>query len=279
MNKQFDPALCRVRLATEQDTDDLIAIARGIWGGSDYLPRMLAMWLREPYFFVCEYQGKVIACIKLSLFPDHVLWFEGLRVHKAYQGKGVGTLLNREMIRFAAGLKEKDPQLSFEFCTYYQNVESLHVTQKLGFKKVHGFYVIDRHGLKRQSEPKIITDYDMSIFSQYPTYIPCGWQTFHNSPAALSFIKKRAVVFETPQARYLAGGITERCITLLSPPPTDLLSELPYFQYFYAPLKHYGMIVPTHYRRYLPKLKAAGFKFWDKETKPVENMVVLKVGS
>ncbi len=276
MSKPLNLADCIVRLATPADTDDLLAIARSIWDGSDYLPKVLPRWLSEPYFFVREYHGKVIGCLKLSLFPDHVLWFEGLRVLNRFQGKGIGSFINREMFRFAAQLKAKDPLLSFEFCTYYQNVESLHLTQKLGFKKVKSFYTLDRHGIKRQTRPIIIEDYDMSAFRAYPDYIPCGWQTVHNCPESLDFLKERAVLFETPQARYLAAGITERCIVLLSPPPKDIKAELAYFQYFFIPYKHYGLIIPTHYKRYLPKLHAAGFKFWDKQSKPAENVLVLK---
>ncbi|PKN73570.1 MAG: hypothetical protein CVU50_02315 [Candidatus Cloacimonetes bacterium HGW-Cloacimonetes-3] len=275
MKASLNLAECIIRLATEADTDDLLAIARGIWGGSDYLPKLLPRWLSEPYFFVCEYEGRAIACIKLSMFPDHVLWFEGLRVLNRFQGMGVASLMNREMFRFAAKLQAKDPLLSFEFCTYYQNVESLHLTRKQGFKQVQGFYALDKHGVKRQTKPVII-DVDMSQFRAYPSYIPCGWQTVHNCPESLNFLKERAVMFQTPQAMYLAGGITERCIILLSPPPKNLQAELAYFQYFFSPFKHYVLIVPTQFKRYLPSLHKAGFKFWDKESKPVENMLVLK---
>jgi GNAT superfamily N-acetyltransferase len=276
MRKMLNLQECIIRLATEADTDDLLAIARGIWGGSDYLPKILPRWLSEPYFFVCEYHGRAIACIKLSLFPDHVLWFEGLRVLHRYQGKGVGSLMNREMFRFASQLKAKDPLLQFEFCTYYQNVESLHLTEKLGFRKVQGFYALDKHGIKRQAQPKIIEDYDMALFTDFPNYIPCGWQTVHNHPDSLSFIKERITVFETDQARYYVGGLTEKSIALLSPPPKDIKAELPFFQSFFPPLKRYGIIVPTGYKRYLGKLHNAGFKFWDNESKPVENMLVLR---
>lgn len=276
MPQVFDISECKVRLAVEQDTKDLHAIARSIWGGSDYLPKVLNRWLNEPYFFVCEYRGRVIGCIKLSLFPNHVLWFEGLRVLGRYQGKGIGTLLNREMFKFAHELKSKDPLLSFEFCTYYQNVESLHLTQKLGFKVVKGFYALDKCGIKAQAEPKIISSYNTSIFSLFPDYIPCAWQTFRNSQEAIEFIKDRAVVFETPQARYLLGGLHEKYITILSAPPKDIKAELPYFQFFFAPRKRYGLILPTSLKHHLKRYKAVGFRFWDKEARPVENMLVLR---
>jgi len=194
MKKNFQLSDCRVRLATESDTPDLITIAKGIWGGSDYLPRVLPLWLSEPYFFVCEYHGQVISCLKLSLFPDHVLWFEGLRVHKSFQGMGVGSLMNSELFRFAARLKKQDPCFTFEFCTYYQNAESLHLTKKLGFKIVKSFYTMDKNGIKAQKEPRIVTDYDISLFKIYSDYIPLGWQSVHNSPDSLPFIQQRCTI-------------------------------------------------------------------------------------
>lgn len=267
---------CRVRLATDSDTQDLFAIARSIWGGNDYLPKVLPRWLNEPYFFVCEHRGRVIGCIKLSLFPDHVLWFEGLRVLGRYQGKGIGTLLNKEMFMFAHELKLKDPNLSFEFCTYYKNVESLHLTQKLGFRKVGGFYALDKNGIKAQKAPTIISDYDLSSFTMYPDYIPCGWQTLHNCSESLQFLQDRAQVFETPQARYLIGGLHEKYILPLTSVPSNLQSELPYFQYFFSPRKRYGIIIPVSFKKHLKLFHKAGFRFWDNEAKPVENMLILR---
>lgn len=276
MRGKFNLEDCVVRLAKPEDTTDLEAIARGIWSGTDYMPKVLPRWLNEPYFFVCEYHGQVIACLKLSLFPDNVLWFEGLRVKLSFQGQGIGSLMNRETFRFASALKAKNPDLQYEFCTYYQNVESLHLTKKVGFKVVKKFYTLDKHGIKKQSEPLLVKDYKLSLFKLYPDYIPLGWQSIHNCTEALDFIRERATVFQTPQAMYLFAGLSEKNIVLLSPPPQNMKAELPYFQYFYPPLKRYGLILPTSYKRYLPQLHQAGFKFWDDEPKPAANMLVLK---
>lgn len=275
MPKNFKLQDCHIRLATPSDTEGLMAIARGIWSGSDYLPQVLPRWLAEPYFFVCEYQAQIVACIKLSLFPDSVLWFEGLRVKHSFQGYGIGSLMNREMFRFAESLKRKNPCLKFEFCTYYKNVESLHLTQKVGFTIVQRFYTMDKNGIKSQAKPEIVKEYDLSLFSLYPDYIPCGWQSVHNCPDALAFIKSRATVFQTPQASYLHAGVAEKNIILLSPPPKDMKAELPYFQSFYPPRKRYGLIVPLGYKKHLKQLHESGFRFWEKEPRVTPNMLIL----
>lgn len=184
--------------------------------------------------------------------------------------------MNREMFRFAAALKQKDPLLQFEFCTYYKNVESLHLTQKIGFRIMRKFITLDKHGIKRQLAPQIISDYDLNIFSLYPDYIPFGWQMLHNCPETLEYIKPRITVFRTPQSLYMLAGLAEKNIILLAVPPKDIKAELPYFQYFFKPYQRYGVIFPTKYKRYRKRFLQAGFFNWDSGNRLAENMLVLK---
>lgn len=273
----FELESCKVRLARENDRDDLIRISKGIWDGHDYLPRLLDRWINEPYFFVCEYDGTAIACLKLSLFPDHVLWFEGLRVHRKYQGKGIATMMNRHLFAFARELKQADPRLSYEFCTYYKNVESLHLTQKLGFRPVERFYSLDRRGIVRTMEPEIVKDFGMEEFTNLKKYIPLGWQPVHNVPDSLDFIKSRALLFRTPQASYLLGGITEQNILFLAPPVQDIKAELPYFQHFFGSRKRFSILLPLQYKTHLPRLMQEKFFFWDDTREVAENYLILSM--
>lgn len=268
---------CKVRLATKDDIGGLVLMSRGIWGGTDYLPKIVERWIAEPYFFVCEYDNKIIGCGKMSLFPDKVLWFEGLRVHSKYQGQGVAKLINRHMMAFAAELESREGAYSHEFCTYYRNYESLHLAKLRGFRVVKRFYDLNRRGISRQLEPEFPEIMDMSCFKAYPDYIPCGWQVFHHSPSALQIIKERGRVFRTPQGFYYAGGLAEIHILPLSPLPVNLKAELPYFQWFYQPRRSIGLIVPFGYRGKLQALREAGFAPWDNEPKPAANMLVLKL--
>ncbi|HNX38241.1 MAG TPA: GNAT family N-acetyltransferase [Candidatus Cloacimonadota bacterium] len=271
---RFDLNNCTIRLARPSDTADLEAIARTIWDGTDYLPRIMDRWISEPWFFVCVYEGKVIACIKLSLFPDNVLWIEGLRVHRRFQGKGIATLLNRHIFRFATELKARNPELAFEFCTYYKNAESLHMTEKMGFRIVKRFYQLDKRGVKHTKESEIVTDYDMSLFKAYPDYLPLGWQAVHNTASSLDFIKSRATVFRTPRSTYLLAGVGEKNITFLQPPVQDLKVELPYFQSFFGSRRKYGIVLPPGFNEYLPQLLKLGFYFWEEEHEIAKCMVI-----
>ncbi|MBW6513783.1 MAG: GNAT family N-acetyltransferase [Candidatus Syntrophosphaera sp.] len=257
------------------DRQDLIRIAKGIWGGTDYLPKVMDIWISEPWFLVCEYRGRVIGCLKMTSFPDHVLWFEGLRVQVRYQNHGIATLLNRHSFAIAARLKRDDPALSFEFCTYYQNSESLHLTQKLGFRVVHKFYVLNKRGIKATLEPRILEDIDLGLFHHYPDYIPCAWQTVHNSLASLPFLKERGCLFQSPRATYYLGGLHERYIILLEPPNLNIKADLPYFQHFFGSRKSYQIIIPPEFRASWQILHLAGFRVWADEVE--ENMLVLRM--
>lgn len=271
----FDLGKCVLRLAEPRDREDLIRVAKGIWGGSDYLPKVLDRWIAEPWFLVCEYEGRAIACLKMTLFPDNVLWFEGLRVQNRYQNKGIATLMNKRIFAIAQKLRQGQPSLSYEFCTYYLNKESLHLTRKLGFQEAEKFYNLDKRGVQNCLNPKLLKDIDLKRFHNYPVHIPCAWQAVHNSPASLPFLREHGELFQTPHATYYLGGLHERCILLLERPQASLKQDLPYFQYFFGSRKKYSIILPTSFRKDLPLLHKCGFRSWEKERVP--NMLVLKM--
>lgn len=268
---------CIIRLSRPGDKAGLLEVAKTIWQGSDYLPQIIDRWIKERWFFVAEYQGKVIGCIKLTQFPDKVIWIEGLRVHRRYQSKGVGTLLNDYIMQFCYRLQDKDTGRRFEFCTYYRNMESLRMTSKLGFKQVCSFFNLDSKGSFKMRASEIVTDYDMSIFELYPDYIPIGWQSVHNCPESLDFIRQHAIVFKTNQALYLINKFGSKAVTYLGPPVQDLAAEQPFLQYFFGHRRDISIILPTSQRAELPRLKELGYWFWDNETEPVENMLVKKL--
>ncbi|HPF08665.1 MAG: GNAT family N-acetyltransferase [Candidatus Cloacimonetes bacterium] len=268
---------CLVRPSCPADRKDLIEISRGIWEGNDYLPKILDRWLQEDWFFVCEYQGKVIACLKLTTLPDNVLWFEGLRVHRRYQGKGIAKLMNHQLMRFAQQLKAQNPQLTYEFCTYYKNVESLAITRKMGSQEVEGYYNLERRGLVKTLQPEIITDYGTDIFCNHPQYLPLNWHVVHSVKNSLPYIRKHATVFKGKAGLYLVGSIGERCITLLSDLPDDLNAELPYLQSIFGSRKRMSLTLPASMSRQIPRLEASKFYFWGEDREVALNMLVFRI--
>lgn len=271
----FDLQDCRIRLAEPSDKAALISVARGIWGGTDYLPKVLDQWIAESWFWICEYRGRAIACLKMTLLPDKVLWFEGLRVKKEFQNRGIATWMNKFCFAQAAELKKSIPGLAYEFCTYYLNVESLHLTQKIGFRVVAGFYDLRKHGVSQVVKPKILPEMDLAAFHNFPDYIPCSWQSLHNCPEAMPYLAEHGCLFQTPRCTYYLGGLHEPELTFLEPPRPDLPSDLPYFQYFFGSRRHYNIIIPQAFRSSLPLLHKNGFCFWENEI--TENMLVLRM--
>lgn len=262
-----------IRPILASDQAGLMGMSRRIWDGHDYLAKVYDRWVADGGFIVAELGGEIIGCVKLTHLPDHVLWFEGLRVHPRHQGKGIGTRLNQYVSNLADSLREKDPAIRYEFCTYYLNHKSLHLTQKAGFRIVERYYILDHAGVVKTSAPEIIEDYDLSIFKHYPGHIPCGWQSVHNAPDSLPWLKSHATIFRTPQGIYLLGGVSDKDITLLNPPPPDLKAELPYFQHFYKPRQRLSIIIPARWKKHLKHLQENKYHFWEKEAVP--NMFIL----
>jgi hypothetical protein len=102
----------------------------------------------------------------------------------------------------------------------------------------------------------------MEEFTNLKKYIPLGWQPVHNVPDSLDFIKSRVLLFRTPQASYLLGGITEQNILFLAPPVQDIKAELPYFQHFFGSRKRFSILLPLQYKTHLPRLMQEKFFFW-----------------
>lgn len=272
----FDIAACVTRLARPEDKPALLKVARTIWDGSDYLAQVLDRWLYEPWFLVCEYRSRVIACLKLTLLPDNVLWFEGLRVHARWQGKGIGKLMNRAGMELAASIAPRHPGLKYEFCTYFLNSESLSLTRRIGFEEVRAFITMDKYGVHSTRAPKVLKRPHPDWFHSYPDFIPLGWRAVHNTPDGIAFVRRNAVFFQTPRATYMLAGYPERYVTFLDLPSREIRDELPYFQYFFGPRKRYGIIMPTGFASAIPHLKRHGFTFWDEEPEGGRNMLILR---
>jgi N-acetylglutamate synthase-like GNAT family acetyltransferase len=265
---------CKIRKAELSDLEGLKKIARTIWEGTDYLPIVAEKWINEGGFFVAEHENTLVGCTKISRFPANVMWFEGLRVHGRYQGLGIGKLLNAFAFQYAIAARKSNPELKFEFCTYYKNIESIHLAQKLGFEIVEEYYVLAKRGLKRSLAPQMISDFDMDIFAHYPNHIPCGWRAIYNLEDSKAWIRSNCRLFQTPASSYLVGGLSGNSILPLGEPQRDLRKELPYFQHFYGSYKSIELILPKSWQKMIPDLLERGFRFWDQEAKP--NMYIFK---
>lgn len=98
-----------IRPLTHEDYDDVYDICKDIWEGTDYLPNYFHQWVDDTGFFygmVDKTTNHVIGVDKFSILYDGTGWFEGLRVHPAYQGKGLATVMTDHIL--AVAIRELD---------------------------------------------------------------------------------------------------------------------------------------------------------------------------
>ena len=97
MNQILSSGQVTCRPAVERDRADIREFCKTIWDGHDYVPDVIDDWLHDPQgiFAVAEYQGRAIACSKITRLVDGQWWLEGFRVNPRFQGLKVGSLLHR----------------------------------------------------------------------------------------------------------------------------------------------------------------------------------------
>ena len=93
-----------IRPVCFSDMNDIASISRTTWEGDDYLERLAPSWMEDDGFYIGLLDERGIGTFRITLMPDRVLWFEGLRVHVDYRGKGYGRLLADAALEIA---KEK----------------------------------------------------------------------------------------------------------------------------------------------------------------------------
>ncbi len=93
----------RVRPARPSDRAPLMSFIKDVWGGHDYIPNVWEAWLhdRKGKMFVVEADGVPVGMNRVRLLEDGSAWFEGARVHPALRGRGLGSMLGENSIKFA----------------------------------------------------------------------------------------------------------------------------------------------------------------------------------
>jgi GNAT superfamily N-acetyltransferase len=97
MNQQFSSGQVICRPVIERDLEEIKEFCKTIWDGHDYVPDVIDDWFHDPkgLFAVAEYDGRAIACSKITWLAEGQWWLEGFRVDPKYQGLKVGSLIHR----------------------------------------------------------------------------------------------------------------------------------------------------------------------------------------
>ena len=150
------PLRIRVRRASEEDTDAVLAFSRTTFDGWDYLPGVWASWLeaRDGAVFVAEpvepgeaagdRNGRPIAVGRVALLSPAEAWMEGLRVDPAVRGRGVATAFQVAELTWA--------QAQGAAVVRYATGETNEASLRLGAR--HGFAPAGRWRALRPQEPE-----------------------------------------------------------------------------------------------------------------------------
>ncbi len=96
----------KVRPARASDKQPLMSFIKDVWGGTDYIPHVWDRWLKDPRgrMFVVESEGVPIGMNRIRFLVDGSAWFEGVRVHPDFRGRGLASLLGENSMKVAREL-------------------------------------------------------------------------------------------------------------------------------------------------------------------------------
>lgn len=158
-----------IRKAESKDASDILKISSQIWGGTDYVPRILDKWLNGStgVLWCALLDQKVLGFARSTYLSSNRCWLEGIRVSPEARGKGLGKALAVFQIEDAI-------HKGFESCglsSYVENYESLHIVRSHGFGETGLFKIYDWS--KESGEGQ--TEYSKDQCQQYRKEIlfPC----------------------------------------------------------------------------------------------------------
>lgn len=122
------------RPALPMDTAGVMELTREIWDGHDYVPHVWAEWLADPQgiLAVAEFAGKVVGLAKLSCKGAGEWWMQGLRVHLAFQGRGIASRLHDYILDYW----QRQLGGVIRLATSSARLQVHHLCERSGFNKV-----------------------------------------------------------------------------------------------------------------------------------------------
>ncbi|MBN2790566.1 MAG: GNAT family N-acetyltransferase [Candidatus Delongbacteria bacterium] len=141
--------MMKIKKMTLKDRKRVIDITKNIWDGDDYLPLVFDKWVKDKkgeFVGAIDEKGKLVGFEKLTMVSENDAWIEGLRKDLKSGVKGVGKFLSNYFIE---KLKNDKKIKTIRFSTYFRNVESIGLFQKIGFK------VLERRNNKFYTLPKL----------------------------------------------------------------------------------------------------------------------------
>jgi GNAT superfamily N-acetyltransferase len=206
-----------IRIAHPSDRAALEKIAAQVWGGDDYLPRVLDDWFSDPYdgFYVATWHDRVIGVMKVTRFDEAEWWLEGLRVDPVFQGQGLSRILHH----FAVNQVRQRGHGVVRFSTSSDNDAVIKLAAETGFVRVaeylpYGADALDERvaglwPLGPSDLPRVRAWLDASShFAQAQRSLEWDWSFYFLAETRLAERLDAGLVYGWPQAgdrEHLAG--------------------------------------------------------------------------
>ncbi|RLF89294.1 GNAT family N-acetyltransferase [Thermococci archaeon] len=251
-----------IREAEPKDKKGIEELARSM--GGDYIPEVFDEWVGDN-FFVLELNGKIIGTAKLTLFPNRVLWMEGLRVHPEFRGKGFGKMLHNFLLAKGEELAKKGIAVAMEFVTNRFRSLSAKMALKTGFRIIGEFYNLrfrpSSYSMEKPSRSSLtLEDINLEL-------IPVGYRFVHPSKEALRWILTKGEVYEYQGIKFIKSKDSPK-FTPLSYTPDAIRKVLPAMAWLSKNSEEARIILPGSIKGFLEDLFALGFYMREKYPDP-----------
>ncbi len=274
------------RQLTLEDKDQVIRICKTIWDGDDYIPNIFEEWVEEDnsYFIGLFNDDNLIGFGRLASHGDGHYWLEGLRKNHDLKVKGIGKKIANYLIKIAM---DNECQ-SLKFSTYYDNVESISLNEKIGFAKIKewSYLELEIAELAKDSYKQAGEDLsqptleefrnfilESSFYKEMDGYLCQGWKVFNVSRQYLSQLYHKSTAYTITKDSQIEAMVT----SLLDNDKNIFISFLEYKtkaqchsllsrligQAKAGGNKAISIIVPSHYR--VECLYDFGFKSWERK--------------
>lgn len=191
-----------IRPARYVDMNDITSISRTTWEGDDYLEKAAPSWIEDGGFYIGLLDNRGIGTFRITLMPQSVLWFEGLRIHVNHRGKGYGRILADAALEIAKERIRNGEAECVEFSTYFLNTESIIISESQGFRRVNGFMLLTKENPENSASTKNI-DVSWKDFENCPGHIPCGWKFPRTCLKGMEWVRNRASIYSIGDVSFM----------------------------------------------------------------------------
>ncbi len=213
----------QLRPAEQSDIPAIKSLSEGIWGGGDYLPRIIANWISEGGVYVGLVFETIVGVSRIHKLADDEWWLEGLRIAVAHQGQGYGrelhNLMLEELKRIGKG--------TVRFASADTN-HSLPPALKSGFREIlrlpfafaelphhhtvkHPWHtVLEQHqvSISHEPTPRVKELLQAACQKDYGGLIRNGWEFYSYNPERLNSLLAQGIVLMTAGE----GGVTAAAV-------------------------------------------------------------------